>query len=263
MLRRAAVQVIDHMGLGGPARRVFARLQASGLVGDWTPLVPETAFSNCIGNAIRRLHLEEPNEAFGNYLEFGVSRGTSMACVFQVLQQAGLSRARLIGFDSFRGMPPEAAEQGWPPGAYHSTLSATRRYLLSEGVDLDRVTLVPGWFRDTLTPQRRTELSIGKASLIMIDCDIYSASKEALTFSEPLIGERAILVFDDWGWRSDSGEIGQKEAFEEFMADHPGLTAEPLDAYIPQARVFLMRRVAQEGRSSWHPNMALSPAAGS
>ncbi|TPG53403.1 class I SAM-dependent methyltransferase [Roseomonas nepalensis] len=262
MLRRAAVQVIDRLGLGGPARRAHARLQAAGFVGGWTPLVPETDFANCVASAIQRLQLEEPGEAFGNYLEFGVSRGTSMACVFHVLQQAGLSRARLIGFDSFRGLPPEAAGQGWPPGAYHSTLSATRRYLASEGVDLKRVELVPGWFRDTLTPARRTALSIGKASLIMIDCDIYSASKEALAFCAPLIGERAILVFDDWGWRSDHGDIGQKEAFEEFMARNPDLRAEPLDAYIPQARVFLMRRVPQDALTPWQPAMSLSPAAG-
>ena len=265
MLRRAAVQVVDHMGLGGPARRVLGRvvtrLQASGF-GGWTPLVPETAFTNCIGHAVQRLRREEPDEAFGDYLEFGVSRGTSLACAFHVLQQAGLPGVRLIGFDSFQGMPPEAEAEGWPRGAFHSTLSATRRYLRSEEVDLDRVTLVPGWFRDTLTPQRLAALPIRKASLIMIDCDTYSASKDALAFCGPLIGERAVLVFDDWGWRSDAGEIGQKEAFEEFLDDHPDLRAEPLEAYIPQARIFLLRRVPQAALPPRYPAMALNPAAG-
>ena len=165
-----------------------------------------------------------------------------MACVYHVLQKSRLEHVRLIGFDSFEGLPPEAADEGWSPGEFHSTFSATRRYLAGRRVNLDRVSLVKGWFRDTLTPETRSRLAMTKASLIMIDCDIYSASKEALTFCAPLIGERAVIVFDDWGWRSDSNEIGQREAFDEFLDDNPTLQAEPLPAYIPQARVFLVWR---------------------
>jgi hypothetical protein len=51
-----------------------------------------------------------------------------------------------------------------------------------------------------------------------------------------------VLVFDDWGWRADRGEIGQKEAFAAFMAANPGLRASPLPAYIPQARIILLTR---------------------
>ncbi len=165
-----------------------------------------------------------------------------MACAYHSLRAAGLDDARLIGFDSFAGMPPEAAEEGWAPGLFHSTIDATRSYLKSRGVDLDRVDLVQGWFKDTLTEERRTALGIGKASLIMIDCDIYSASKEALNFCEPHIERHAVVLFDDWGWREEADEIGQKEAFAEFLAEHRDISAEPMPSYLPQARVFLLRR---------------------
>jgi hypothetical protein len=240
-MKDIAVRAIDLAGLGAPVRWVARSLRAVGLA-PWKPLVPETAFGDCVRHALRELRRREPAETIGDYLEFGVSRGTSTVCVFRVLQDEALDHVRLIGFDSFEGLPVEAATEGWRPGAFRSTLGATRRYLAARGVDLDRVTLVKGWFKDTLTPEARDRFAIGKASLIMIDCDIYAASKEALAFCEPHIRERAIVIFDDWGHKSDVGEIGQKEAWEEFLRDHPVLRAEPLPAYIPQARVFLVSR---------------------
>lgn len=240
-MKDVAIRFIDRIGLGAPARRVTSRFRDLGLL-PWKPLVPEAAFSGCVRHALRELRHLEPADAIGDYLEFGVSRGTSTACVFRVLQEEGLHHVRLIGFDSFEGMPPEAAGQGWKPGEFRSAIGATRRYLAARGVDFDRVTLVKGWFKDTLTPETRTRLAIGKASLIMIDCDIYTASKEALTFCEPHIHERAVVVFDDWGHEADKGHSGQKQAFGEFLTEHPTIGADPLPAYIPQARVFLLTR---------------------
>jgi hypothetical protein len=104
------------LGLEKPARQVWWQLLARGWV-RWKPLVPEDAFSECVERAISTLREFEPAEAFGDYLEFGVSRGTSMACVHGNLRDAGLQHVRLIGFDSFEGMPPEAAGQGWAQGA--------------------------------------------------------------------------------------------------------------------------------------------------
>jgi O-methyltransferase len=238
-------KAIIAFGFEEPARQIWrgvrASLSARGWT-DWKPLVPEDDFRACIANAIAKLREIEPSEPFGDYLEFGVSRGTSMTCVYKCMSDAGLRRNRLIGFDSFEGMPPEAASEGWAPGQYHSTIGATRSYLRRKQVDLDRVMLVKGWFKDTLTDKTRQEFALKKASLIMVDCDIYSASKDALTFCEPHIRKHAAILFDDWGWRADKGAIGQKEAFEEFLDEHPDLTAEPLPTYRSQARVFLIAR---------------------
>jgi O-methyltransferase len=237
------LRALDVVGLGAFAQRSLQYLKARGLT-PWMPLVPETEFYDCVRGAIKRLRDAEATNTLGDYLEFGVSRGTSMACVHRALHDVGLHHVRLIGFDSFEGMPPEAGEEGWAPGAYHSTLDATRHYLVSKGVDLSRVTLVKGWFKDTLTAETRDRHGIGKTSLIMVDCDIYSASKEALKFCEPYIQDQAVIMFDDWGWRSDHGEVGQKEAFEEFLAEHPDLRADALPSYLQQARVFFMTRIS-------------------
>ena len=204
--------------------------------------MPEQDFESCLRHALRALRDAEGADPQGAYLEFGVSRGTSTACAVRALGAEGMGAMPIIGFDSFEGMPPEAAEQGWQPGQYRSSLLATRRYLAAQGVPRRRVRLVKGWFRDTLTEATRGRLGLRQVSVAMVDCDIHSASCEALDFVAPLIGAHAVLVFDDWGWRADRGELGQKDAFEAFMAANPSLRATPLPAYIPQACVFLLRR---------------------
>lgn len=221
-------------------KRSFNRsLHARGLT-RWDPLVPEAEFAESCDLAIKTVAAR--GGEFGAYLEFGVSRGTSMACMYHALAKAGLEDVRLVGFDSFEGLPLKAAEEGWVAGDYASTVRATKRYLRSRGVDLGRVELVKGWFVDTLTPETTNRLNLRKASLIMIDCDIYSASKEALWYCAPLIEDRAVIIFDDWGWRTGEGEIGQREAFEEFLEAFPYFKYEALPAYIPQARMFVLSR---------------------
>lgn len=241
MFRKVVLRVLEVLGLRKPARAVKEYLRANGL-GDWEPLVPETAFEECVRGALESLPRSAIASGIWDYLEFGVSRGTSMACVHRVLRQSGFHNVRLIGFDSFEGMPEEAAEQGWAPGSFRSTQAATRSYLENQGVDMKRVNLVKGWFRDTLTLQTRERLGYLEPRLIMVDCDIHSATLEVLDFCAPLIPDHAIIIFDDWGWMSDRGALGQKEAFEAFLAKYPDIEAEALPAYIPQARIFRLRR---------------------
>jgi hypothetical protein len=56
------------------------------------------------------------------------------------------------------------------------------------------------------------------------------------------VRDRAIVIFDDWGWKSDKDEIGQREAYQECIEAPDLFTAERLPGYIPQSRVFLLTR---------------------
>lgn len=239
------------IGLLSPARRVkqsmcTLKIRAQNAIhaagwGQWQALVPIDSFMSSCELAIRALR--EKNHEFGDYLEFGVSRGTSMACMYHALRNSGLTDARLFGFDSFEGMPDEASEQGWLPGQYASTIGATRRYLKTMGVNLRNFRLIKGWFKESLTAATIERFNLRRASIIMVDCDIYSASKEALWFCAPLIAKEAVIIFDDWGWRADNNQIGQQEAYAEFLEAFPhfqSLSLEP--AHIPQARIFLLTR---------------------
>jgi hypothetical protein len=196
-----------------------------------------------VAQSLDRLLLREKVEDLGAYVEFGVSRGTSFACVYRELRARKIAHVQLVGFDSFEGMPADSAEEGWVPGSYRSTLTATKRYLSSQGVEFDNAELIKGWFEDTLTPATKERLGLTKVSLIMCDCDTYSATKLALEYTLPLVQEQAVVIFDDWGGRADKDMLGQREAFQEVIADRRVFSAEPRPAYGSGARVFLLTRL--------------------
>lgn len=188
--------------------------------------------------------------SMGDYLEFGVCHGTSMSCMNRVLKETGLTNVRLFGFDSFEGMPEAAAHEDegtWQPGEFASDLHTTKAYLTKSGIDWNKTFLFKGWFSETLTDEVIQTHQIRKASLIMIDCDIYSSSKEALNFCAPLIKDQTIIFFDDWN-SSNLAEknMGEKLAFDEFLQENPELKAEEFGSYSfssnPNGKIFLVTR---------------------
>jgi hypothetical protein len=153
---------------------------------------------------------------------------------------------RLFGFDSFEGLPPEAeVDDGgfWKPREFSMDYNVARRYLTEHGVDWKRTTLVRGWFKDSLTEACVKKYALKKASLIMVDCDIYSSAQTALAFCAPLIQVRAVVFFDDWT-AGDLAEknLGEKKAFEELLADHPEFTASDFGDYGNFSKVFVVSR---------------------
>ena len=192
------------------------------------------------------LLLAEEGTPPGAYLEFGVSRGASFNCMHRASRDAGLATMPLIGFDSFAGLPAEAASSDggvWGPGQFESSAEATRTWLSSQGVDWTRSFLVEGWFDETLTADRAELDGVEAASVVMIDCDLYSSTKVALEFVAPLIRGRAVLFFDDWKHAAlDERNLGEKRAFDEFLAAHPELDARSLPPYSPESYVCLVTR---------------------
>jgi predicted O-methyltransferase YrrM len=182
------------------------------------------------------LLLKEP----GDYLEFGVYAGASMNCMYRALTTLQMNDMRLFGFDSFKGLP--SAGEHWSLGMYKSDLEITKANLERNGVDLGRVTLVKGWYKETLTAPEN--YGIHKAGVIMIDCDLYSSAKTALDFCAPIIQDEAVVFFDDW-WPATLGaqNKGEKRAFDEFLQENPNLAATELESYRPEsAKVFLVKR---------------------
>jgi O-methyltransferase len=170
----------------------------------------------------------------GDYLEFGVCHGTSMSCMNQVLNRKSLDKVRLFGFDSFEGMPASAKNEagGWYPGQFRSELDETRYFLTRNGIDWKRTWLTKGWFADTLKEEFKSKHYIKKASLIMIDCDIYSAAKESLNFCASLIVDKAVIIFDDWNSDNLADQNqGEKQAFTEFLEENPQFMAEEFGEY--------------------------------
>ncbi|OCR92398.1 hypothetical protein [Campylobacter fetus] len=57
-----------------------------------------------------------------------------------------------------------------------------------------------------------------KASLIYIDCDLYTSSKTVLDFiaQSDLLQDGTIIAFDDWDLYRANPNKGQRKAFKEF-----------------------------------------------
>jgi O-methyltransferase len=227
------------------------------LEGREAPLVPERELEERYRDALNRLAQAAKPDDVGDYLEFGVYVGTSLLCMHRASKAVGFESLRLFGFDSFQGLPEVTATEApgvWQPGWYRAEYSLVRDHLTRNGIDWDRTTLVPGWFDETLVPGLAQQLGIKKAGIIMIDCDIYSAALTALAFCAPLIRDRAVVFFDDWGPGGLAAKgLGESRAFGEFLAGNPDLRAEELPPYSDDSKVFFVTRgeaVASDKRAT-------------
>ncbi|MHC4177692.1 MAG: TylF/MycF/NovP-related O-methyltransferase [Planctomycetota bacterium] len=208
-------------------------------------LVPERELTAKYREALLTLTSERGPAYLGDYLEFGVSIGTSLACMFRVLKELGYTGSRLFGFDSFEGLPETAlTDDGpWKPKQYACDIEISRQFLTEKGIDWNRVFLIKGWFSDTLNPAVVESYGIRKASIIMVDCDLYSSALQALRFGAPLILDEAIIFFDDWN--SDGlaeKNLGEKRAFTEFLTEHPCFEVADFGSYSEDAAVFHVTR---------------------
>jgi O-methyltransferase len=209
-------------------------------------VLPVSALKNVQRNALKYLIERRGDAPFGDYLEFGVFAGTSMRCMYQVMDELGLKAPRLFGFDSFEGMPDSARHEDegtWEPGQFKLNIELTRAILKRRGVDMHRVELTKGWFSDTLTPSFRVQHNISKASVIMVDCDLYSSTVDVLRFCEPLIVDEVVFFFDDWNSNDLAAKNqGEKKAFTEFLAVHPELSVQEFGSYASHAQCFVVGR---------------------
>lgn len=144
-----------------------------------------------------------PNdERDGLLLEFGVYKGDS------INRLARLTPGRhWYGFDSFEGLP-----EIWTPGARKGAFDLNGELpKVRHNVDL-----IKGFFIDTLpafVERHRDE----RISVLHIDCDLYSATKQVLFALGPMLQPGCIVIFDEYfnypDWRD-----GEYKAFAEYTA---------------------------------------------
>jgi O-methyltransferase len=195
--------------------------------------------STLIGKAALRVTYDQIP---GDYVEFGCYRGRSLINAFTAIRsvvdnrlqneiammsaeqiescRAQWQNFRLVGFDSFRGLPElqgvDTGGDDFLPGQYACGQDQVRANLAAAGVDMSKVEFVEGWYKDTCTPATKERLGLKAVSICWLDCDLYQSTKEALDFIADLIGDGTILVFDDWFSFRGSPYRGQQRAFAEF-----------------------------------------------
>jgi len=232
-----------------PLRLRLGRFQVRVAYMHGLALVPEQELQRSYQAALALLG-DDATAPGATYLEFGVFVGTSMSCMYHAATRSGHTGLRLVGFDSFQGMPEgveRVDDQVWHPGMLHSDLALTHQNMQRLGVETSRIELVPGWFEDTLSEDTRQRLGIRTATVVMFDCVLSTSARLALDFCTPVIGDRAIFYFDDWNVRDLADKhLGERAAFDEWRAEHPEFTTEELPAlqYADEAVAFLVSRNA-------------------
>lgn len=138
------------------------------------------------------------------WLEFGVFSGNSINYISQFTDK------KVYGFDSFLGLP-EDWRSGFNKGAFNMNGNLPKVN--------DNVTLISGWFEDTLEIFSKHENN--KVSFIHIDSDIYSSAKYILNTLKNLIDKGCIILFDELvnypGYDNENGEL---RALYEFIEEN-------------------------------------------
>ena len=198
------------------------------------------------------------NQIDGDYLEFGVYRGKSFAAAHKAIWHSRITarnfigtqeatdwfdqRPRFIAFDSFEGLPGGDAERhaDYVEGAYGCSEEDFLANIKTNGVNLDDVVTVPGFYDKSLTPDTKIRLGLKKASLVVIDCDLYESTVPVLDFITDLVDQGSIIVFDDWYRYKGSPEKGEQRACREWLAKNPHLELIQYWQQGPQAVAFLV-----------------------
>ncbi len=156
----------------------------------------------------------------GTVMEFGVRWGRSFVWFAQQLS-IRYPKCRLMGFDSWKGLPEET--KGIPvhrkhaPGRFREHRIHTEIALNDLGIFTKRVSLIDGWFSDTLTDSLKGKV---KTPLLFVhlDCDLYISTIQVLRWIDSLLSSGTILVFDDLKKPENSG-WGQRKALNEWMVE--------------------------------------------
>jgi predicted O-methyltransferase YrrM len=147
----------------------------------------------------------------GMVLEFGVAGGES---VRQIATERG---GPVYGFDSFEGLP-----ENW--------FGYLRKGYFAQDLPRvpDNVTLVKGWFSDTLEGFLASHA--GPVAFLHIDSDLYSSAAYVLRALEGRIVPGTVVLFDEY-WNYPGWLKHEFKAFAEFIA-RTGLSYR-YDSFVP------------------------------
>lgn len=120
----------------------------------------------------------------GYIIELGVFQGCSITKIAN-----RFPNRKIFGFDSFEGLPEswERPDMSFEKGAFNTNKRLP--YVP------DNVTLIPGWFDETL-PAFASAMT-DTIALLHVDCDIYSSTRCAFDNFANFIVPGTIIVFDE------------------------------------------------------------------
>ena len=156
----------------------------------------------------------------GDFIEAGIWKGGVIALMSAVLNVYGDTGRQVYGADSFKGIPP-AKPDLYPADEAHvgcdkleilsnNSRAEVESLLKRFGLLSPQVTLVEGWFEDTLA-----DIPNEQCALIRLDGDSYESTMQALQALYPKLSDGGSIIIDDYhSWQ------GCKSAVDEWRAEH-------------------------------------------
>ncbi len=158
----------------------------------------------------------------GDVVEMGCWKGGLGAYMAKIIKDSSTPTRRVWLFDSFEGlskpvkeMPSEVEKinrriHDYKEGKWSfspdDVVSICSRLKVS-----DIVVVVKGWFADTVPLQKNT---IGKISLLRIDCNTYESTKYCLDELFDLVAPGGFIILDDY-----YNHVGFRKAVYEFFVE--------------------------------------------
>ena len=185
----------------------------------------------------------------GDYLEFGVYRGSSMILSSRLAKRYGCGGMRFFAFDSFEGLPDSEGTE-FVRGEYQCSRELFTRLIQKGGVAMDKVVVVEGLYADSLTPMVKDGHRLDRAAIVHVDCDLYTSTKEVLKFVEDLVHQGSVIIFDDWHAFDDGAGDGEPASGGEKKAFLEWSLSECFDELCDSeaGKAFVMRRPAERDR---------------
>jgi PAS domain S-box-containing protein len=132
---------------------------------------------------------------------------------------------------------------------FGTAMEEVRRNLRNAKVKTDRVTLIPGWYAETLNQKTKERLPLKTAAIVNIDCDVYESTVPVLDFIEAYLADGSVLIFDDWYCFRNKRELGEQKAFREWLERNRHLRATPYKEFGWDGKAFIINRIAGNGPS--------------
>lgn len=172
----------------------------------------------------------------GDYLEFGVFTGSSFVCALRAhksLDYLGRINTKFYGFDSFSGFGTVSGGDEHP--FYQNSIFSVNEKAVVKNIKKKAggipVSIVSGYFEDTLKGRTATSFGVKKARVVLIDCDLKDPAMLSLDFLAPVLQQGTILIMDDFfSYRGDEGR-GVAGGFFEFCKKNPTVSWRKLYDY--------------------------------
>jgi O-methyltransferase len=166
----------------------------------------------------------------GDYLEFGVFMGKTFSYAHKTMAPL-FPEMKFVALDSFEGLPEPRgidATKNYTSGFYKGQFACNEEQfvqnLLSEGIGLQRVRTIKGWFDDSLAISGPATDVVKEVAAAWIDCDFYESTVPVLNFLTERVTVGSVLLFDDWRCYRNLPEFGQQRACREWLERNPEIS---------------------------------------